>query len=379
MIHRRPFLATLPILALVACGTTQMQRKTHRIDHDAIGRLDGRTVELFTLTNAHGQVCKLSSYGATLTELWLPDRDGELDDVVLGFDTLERYRDDSPYFGCTVGRVANRIANGRFELGGVEYTLATNNGRHHLHGGERGFDKRVWDAEPFMHADGPAVRFRYDSPDGEEGYPGRVQAEVTYVWTDVPELRVEMRATCDQVTPVNLAHHTYWNLGGHGSGTVLDHVLVLDASHYTPTDDTLIPTGEIRPVDGTAYDFRLPKAIGRDLPDGSPPGYDLNWVVDGAGGEPGALHRVARVWDPESGRVMELSSDQPGVQLYTGNFLDGLSGKGGARYAQHGALCLETQLFPDAVHHHERPGWPSPWLAPGATYEQVMVHRFGVE
>lgn len=372
-----PTVLALTALALLsACETTTMHRKSHRVEREPFGTVEGRAVERFTLTNSNDRVCRITNWGATVTELWVPDRAGAAADVVLGFDTLAAYRERSPYFGCIVGRVANRIAHGRFVLGGRTFDLATNDGRHHLHGGERGFDRRVWDAEVVTREEGPALRLTYSSPEDEEGYPGRLDAEVVYVWTDDDELRVEMRATADRETPVNLAHHAYWNLGGHGSGSILDHELQLHAGHTTPTDGDRIPTGALEPVDGTPFDFRVPKPIGDDLPPGDPPGYDRNWVVDG---EPGVLRPVARVRDPASGRVLELLGDQPGVQFYSGNFLDGVAGKGGASYERHGGLCLETQRFPDAVNQGHRPGWPSPWLAPGATYEHVMVHRFTVE
>jgi aldose 1-epimerase len=336
------------------------------------GTLEGERIELFTMQNASGLVMKVTNYGATITELHVPDRSGDMADVVLGFDDLQGYLSDSPYFGCIAGRCANRIAAGSFELDDSIYQLASNDGVNHLHGGTRGFDKRVWDATVLEMVDGPAVRFERLSPDGEEGYPGNLRVAVTYTLTNNNELRTEIEATTDAATVCNIAQHTYWNLAGHDSGPVLDHVLEFRAERYTPVNDSLIPTGSLSPVAGTPFDFREAKPIGRDLAavGGDPVGYDHNLVVDGRG-----LRLVCRVTEPRSGRTMELYSDQPGCQFYSGNFLDGsISGKGGAVYAQYQGFCLETQLFPDAIH---QPAWPSPVLRPGETYRHVMITRFG--
>lgn len=314
-----------------------------------LGDVDGAPVRLFTLSNG-ALTLKAMSYGCVVTELRLADGT----DVALGLRDLAAYVAGNPYFGCVAGRCANRIATGRFELDGRRHQLSINNGPHHLHGGVRGFDRRVWDGE----ADGARVRFTRISPDGEEGYPGAVRASVEYA-LEGDAFRVEMTATTDAPTLVNLAHHTYWNLAG--GGTILDHRLTIDAEGYTPVDDGLIPTGEIAPVAGTPFDFRRPKRIGDDLAK-VPGGYDHNFAFRG----------FARL--EAAGRVMELRSSEPGLQLYTGNFLDGTSkGKGGATYPKHAGLCLETQKFPDAIH---RPGWISPVLRPGETYRHVMVHRF---
>jgi len=342
------------------------------------GTVDGQPVERYTLENRSGSVCKITNLGATVTELWLPDRDGALADVVLGFDDVDGYLTRSPYFGCIAGRCANRIEGGRFELDGEEYQLATNNGPHHLHGGDKGFDKAVWKLEGLdTFEDQASVTLSYRSVDGEEGYPGNLDVEVKYTLTDQNELVVEMTASTDEVTVVNLAHHSYWNLAGHDAGTILDHELTLACARYTPTDSTLIPTGELAPVDGTPFDFRQSKRIGADIDAlqaqedaGHGGGYDLNYAVDG---EPPGIRLVATVHDPSSGRAMELRSDQPGLQLYSGNFLDGVAGKAGASYQQYAGLCLETQCYPDAVHH---PSFPSVRLEPGATYRHVMIHSF---
>ncbi|HEX7901003.1 MAG TPA: aldose epimerase family protein [Planctomycetota bacterium] len=318
----------------------------------ALGEVEGVPVRLFTLASG-GLTLRAMSYGAIVTELRLPDGT----DVALGLPDLAGYVAGHPYFGCVAGRCANRIAAGRFSIDGRGHQVSLNNGPHHLHGGVRGFDRRVWDAE----ADGTRVRFTRVSPDGEEGYPGAVRAAVEYALTPAGEFRVEMTATTDAPTLVNLAHHTYWNLAGRG--TILDHVLTIDADAYTPVDAGLIPTGEIAPVAGTPFDFRRPKRVGDDLAK-VPGGYDHNFAFRG----------VARLEDPASGRALELRSSEPGIQFYSGNFLDGTSkGKAGATYPKHAGLCLETQKFPDAVN---RPGWISPVLRPGETYRHVMVHRF---
>jgi len=337
------------------------------------GRVGERAVSLYTLKNKHGLTAKLMTYGATLTELDLPDRQGRFADVVLGFDTLDEYVKSSPYFGATIGRVANRIKKARFELDGKTYSLAANDPPNHLHGGKQGWDKVIWDAEIVPTA--TAVRFRYVSKAGEEGYPGTVNAQVTYTLTDADELRVEFTATTDAPTPLNLAHHSYWNLAGQGSGTILDQELTLNADRYTPGDP--VPDGAIKAVKGTPFDFTSPKPIGKDLKEagGHPVGFDSNFVVNG---DPKTLRLVAKLKDPKSGRVLTLSADQPGVQFYSGNFLDGtVKGKAGAAYPQYGAVCLETQKFPNAINV---PAWrDSVVLKPGQSYSHTMVHAFSVE
>ena len=374
--------ATLTLAAsLVGCRTmdsvteTPMQT-THEMRTG--GSIDGEPVRFFTLRNADGMVVELKDHGATITRVMVPDRDGNAVDVVLGFDTAEEYPGKSQYFGCTVGRVGNRIAGGTFELDGETYTLATNDGRNHLHGGDIGFDKRRWNGDPIVTSKGPGVRFTLVSPDGDEGYPGRVEAETTYILTDRNELVVEMSATTDAATPINIVHHTYWNLGGHDSGPILDEVLQIRADRYTPVDGTFIPTGDLAPVAGTAMDFRSPKRIGRDIgayPEegDNPGGYDHNFCLNG---DAGTLREVVRLEDPRTGIVMTISTDQPGVQFYTGNFLNGMTGKGGAVYEKFGGLCLETQAFPDAINHQGDPEWPDVVLRPGGTYWHRMVHRF---
>jgi aldose 1-epimerase len=293
--------------------------------------------------------------------------------VVLGLPDLGAYAARSPYFGATAGRVGNRIRNGQFELEGRRYSVATNDAPHHLHGGTKGWDKVVWDAETFETAQGPQVRFTYVSNDGEEGYPGAVTATSTYTLTNRNELRCDMRATTDRTTLVNMLHHSYWNLGGHDSGPITEHELTLACDEYTPGDPT-VPNGARSAVRGTPFDFTSAKPIGRDLlaAGGEPLGYDHNFVVRG---EPNALRPVARLFDPKSGRVLTIEADQPGVQFYCGKFLDGtLIGKSGAAYVKYGGLCLETQKFPNSINV---PAWAKDViLEPGATYSHAMIHRF---
>jgi len=341
----------------------------------ASGKVGDTAVQLYTLTNTNGLVARITNYGAIVTEMHVPDRTGRLADVVAGFDSADAYRTNPAYFGAIVGRVANRIANATFTLEGTSYTVAANDKPHHLHGGTRGWDKVVWNARPFDSADGPALELTYVSKDGEEGYPGTVTARTVYTLTQNNELRVDMEATTDKTTLVNMAHHSYWNLGGHASGTILDHELTLHADQYTP-GAPMVPTGETRRVTGTPFDFTNGKPVGRDLAQTglTPVGYDHNFVVNG---DPGQLRPVARLKDPTTGRVMTLTADQPGVQFYTGNFLDGsLTGKG-ATYVQHAALCLETQKFPNAINV---PAWRDQViLRPGQTYRHRMIHAFTAE
>jgi aldose 1-epimerase len=348
-----------------------MQMQT-RVQKSSFGTLpDGTAVDLYTLANANGLVAKVATYGAIITELHVPDRQGKLRDIVLGFDNLGQYLKGHPYFGATVGRVANRIAKGRFTLDGKTYALATKNGPNHLHGGLKGFDKVIWKAEP---QPGAAVRFAYTSPDGEEGYPGTLEVAVTITLTDANELRLDYRAITNKPTPVNLTNHSYFNLAGHGD--VLRHELMIAADHYTPSDSALIPTGEIRPVGGTPMDFTRPEVVGARFAQlhTVPVGYDHNYVLN-SGGKGLAL--AARVYEPETGRVMEVHTTEPGVQLYTANFLDGsLTGKGGVVYLQHTGLCLETQHFPDSVN---QPAFPSTIVRPGQTYSQTTVYKFSVQ
>ena len=355
---------------------------------EPFGRLpDGREVKLYTLEVPGGWRATLTDYGAILTSLQVPQAPGRSIDVVLGFDTLDGYAATHPYFGAICGRVANRIAEGKFELEGKAHTLATNNGRHHLHGGLVGFDKKLWTATPLVTDKGPAVTFEMVSPDGDEGYPGRLHVHATYTLTPDGELWVEMAATSDRPTVVNLAHHSYWNLAGHGSGTIHGHGLAVAADEYLPVDSGGIPTGAFAAVAGTPFDLRPERPTTTRLGDaiaalppsaegGNPGGIDHNFVIRGWRPD-GSLRKVAVLEDLASGRRMELLSDQPGLQVYTGNYLDGtLTGKGGAVYGRQAAVCLETQIYPDAVHHAGDPRWPAARLDPGQTYRHTMVHRF---
>ncbi|MBI1918172.1 MAG: galactose mutarotase [Planctomycetes bacterium] len=338
---------------------------------------EGTPVDLYVLTNGKGMTVKITNYGGIVTELYAPDRNGKFADVVLGFDNLDGYLKGHPYFGCIVGRVANRIAKGRFTLEGKEYKLATNNGSSSLHGGVKGFDKFVWTAESFKGQQSAGVQFRYVSKDGEEGYPGTLTTTVTYTLTNDNSLQIDYEATTDKATPVNLSNHSYFNLAGHGAGTVLDHDMMIAADKYTPVDDTLIPTGKIEPVQGTPLDFTTSTRIGKriDQLKGDPVGYDHNYVLRQGEGKGPWL--AARVTEPKSGRIMEVLTTEPGIQFYSGNFLDGkVKGKGGAVYRQHAGLCLEAQHFPDAVHHKN---FPSIILEPGKTYTQTTIYRFSAK
>ena len=335
---------------------------------------DGEAVDIFTLVNKHGLKAKVMTYGALLAELHVPDRNGRFADVVLGFDRLDGYLKGHPYFGTTTGRYANRIAKGQFTLDGKTYTLAKNNGPNHLHGGIKGFDKRVWKAVALDTDKGPSVIFSYLSLDGEEGYPGNLLCTVVYTLTDDDELRIDYEATTDKATVVNLTNHAYFNLAGAGEGDILGLELTLNASRFTPVDDTSIPTGEIKAVAGGPMDFTKPKLVSKDFAamTGTPGGYDHNFVIDQA--KPGALTFAARVRHPASGRAMEISTTEPGIQFYTGNYLDGtVTGKGGVAYKKNFGLCLETQHFPDSPN---RPGFPTVVLRPGQKYTHTTVHRF---
>jgi aldose 1-epimerase len=341
---------------------------------------DGQQVSVYTLTNANGVEARVTNYGGIVLSLRVPDRDGELDDVVLGFDSLDNYVAGHPYFGAIIGRYGNRIAGGRFTLDGETYELAQNNGPNSLHGGEQGFDKVVWTAEPFENETGQGLVLTYTSPDGEEGYPGTLQSRVTYTLTDQNELIFDYQATTDRATPVNLTQHTYFNLAGDGSGSILDHEMMLNASRFTPVDSTLIPTGELRSVEGTPFDFREPTPLGSRIEEDEQQiriggGYDHNYVIDRSAGD--SLTLAARVYEPTSGRVMEVLTTEPGVQLYTGNFLDGsLTGKNGAVYARRTGFCLETQHYPDSPN---QPSFPSTILQPGEEYRSTTVYRFSAQ
>lgn len=331
---------------------------------------EGTQVDIYTLKSSTGVSVGVITYGCIITSVQTPDRDGKTGEITLGFDSLEGYLGRHPYFGALVGRFANRIAAGRFELEGKQYTLACNEkGRNHLHGGNVGFDKRIWKAEELREKDAVGVRFSYTSPDGEEGYPGQLEVTVTYSLTEANELILDYRAETTKATPINLTNHTYWNLSGPGSGTVYDHLLSLNCSHYLPVNEQSIPTGDVLPVEGTALDFLKEKEIGRDI-DQLPAGYDHCFVAyrEGEG-----LASIARVVDPAGGRGFELATTKPAVQLYTGNNLNGIHGAGAKVFNKHSAFCLETEYYPDAPNH---PEFPSAVLRPGETYAHTTVHRF---
>jgi len=338
---------------------------------EPFGRLsDGTAVELYTLTNAGGLRARIMTYGAILVSFEVKDRAGKLGDITLGYDALDGYVKVTPYFGAIVGRYGNRIAKGRFTLDGVEYKLAVNNGANHLHGGLKGFDKVVWKATPFEGPGARGVKLEYLSKDGEEGYPGNLSCSVTYALTDADELKLDYEASTDKATPVNLTHHSYFNLAGQGAGDVLGHELTINADHFTPVDAGLIPTGEIKAVKGTPMDFTVPQAIGARIAKVAG-GYDHNYVLNRTGQ---GLEPAARVYEPTTGRVMDVSTTEPGIQFYSGNFLDGtITGKAGKIYPVHAGFCLETQHFPDSPN---QPKFPSTILRPGQTYKTSTIYKF---
>jgi aldose 1-epimerase len=358
-----------------ALNPEKLGQRAPGVVKDSFGQAYGQPVERYTLSNPSGASLQVITYGAIITALKVPDRDGKLGDIVLGFDDIQSYVADSPYFGAIVGRVANRIRGATFELDGQTHALAANNGPHHLHGGKRGFDKLIWTAEPTSDASRASLRLSLVSEAGDEAYPGKLTVSVTYTLTDSNELDVEMRATTDRATLVNLAQHSYFNLGGIGSGSVAEQELTLFADQYTPGDPQ-VPDGRVLGVSGTPFDFRQPKPLGQELTATglTPSGFDHSYVVRG---EPRAMRPVARVYDPESGRVLTLDADQPGVQLYTGNHLNGsLKGKG-VSYAQHAGFCLETQVFPNAINV---PAWREDViLRPDREYRHHMLYRFSTE
>ena len=340
-----------------------------KVQKQPFGRTpDGTAVEIYTLTNDKGLKARVMTYGATLVSLEVPDRTGRPGDIVLGYDTLDEYIKNNPYFGSVVGRYGNRIAKGRFTLDGATYQLATNNGENHLHGGIKGYDKVVWKAEPIRGEGNVGVKFSYLSQDGEEGYPGNFNITVIYTLTNANELTISYEATTDKATPVNLTHHSYFNLAGEGD--VLGHELTINADAYTPVDAGLIPTGEIRPVKDSPFDFTTPHTIGERIAQVEG-GYDHNFVLRSGGG---MMDLAVRVVEPKSGRVMEISTTEPGLQFYSGNFLDGtITGKRGKAYLKHYGFCLETQHFPDSPN---KPNFPSTILRPGAVYKSLTIHKF---
>lgn len=335
---------------------------------------DGREVDLFSLRNSKGAEALICNYGGIVTSLKMPDRQGNFGDVVLGYDNLSDYLKDSPFFGALIGRYGNRIARGKFTLDGTQYTLATNNYPNALHGGNKGFDKVVWEPTILTGPDGASLKLTYLSKDGEEGYPGNLSVTVVYTLTEDNALKIEYTATTDKDTVVNLTQHSYFNLAGQDS--ILNHVVMIPADKFTPVDSTLIPTGELRPVEGTPFDFRTPTAIGARINQDDEQlkfanGYDHNWVINKPMGQ---LGLIGRVTEPTTGRVLEVISDQPGLQFYSGNFLDGtLKGKGGWVYQFRSAFCMEPQHFPDSPN---KPEFPSVVLKPGQVYHNTIIYKF---
>ena len=351
-----------------------------KILKESFGEFEGAEVDIYTLKNANQVEIKITNYGGIVTSIKLPDRNGKFDDVALGYDNLQNYVDNNPYFGCIVGRYGNRIGNAKFTLREKEYTLNKNDGNNYLHGGFQGFDKVVWDAEPLIGEGSQSLKLTYLSKDGEEGFPGNLSVTVIYTLTDENSFIIDYLATTDQRTIVNLTNHTYWNFAGEGSGDVLKHELMLNADSFTPVDQGLITTGEIRSVENTPMDFTKPTAIGdridsdyEQLKFGK--GYDHNWVL--ILGESDGLELAATVYEPVSGRFMEILTTEPGIQFYSGNFLDGsIIGKSGRPYEFRGGFCLETQHFPDSPN---KPEFPSVELNPGETYKTRTVHKFSVK
>jgi len=364
-------LAVVVISGNVAKGQAQEKAKMGIVKESFGQTPDGEQVDLYTLTNANGLRAKITNYGAILVSLEVPDKGGKLADVTLGYDELDKYIKKGAFFGATAGRYANRIGKAKFVLDGVEYKLAANNGENHLHGGIKGFDKVMWDAQEVRDADAVGVRMAYMSKDGEEGYPGNLACVVTYTLTKKDELKISYEALTDKPTVVNLTNHSYWNLAGQGNGDVLGHEVMLAADKYTVVDKGLIPTGEIRSVKDSPLDFTKAMAIGSRIKQVDIGGYDHNYVLNSGGGK---LALCARVYEKNSGRVMEIYTTEPGVQFYTGNFLDGsITGKAGKVYKKHYGFCLETQHFPDSPN---KPKFPSVVLRPGEKYTTETIHKF---
>ena len=374
----KPLAAALSVACLIGCKTASESESAPSITSAPFGKTkEGQPVTLFTLRNRQGSEARICNYGGLVISLKVPDRNGQMGDVVLGYDDLDGYLKETPYFGALIGRYGNRIAKGKFTLDGKEYTLAINNDPNALHGGIKGFDKVVWEPMVLSSSSGPALELRYVSKDGEEGYPGTLTAKAIYTLTDDNELKLEFAATTDKDTVVNLTHHSYFNLAGKGD--ILNHEVMIRASRFTPVDKTLIPTGELRPVEGTPFDFRKPTAIGARINQADEQlkfggGYDHNWVIDKPMGKLGLM---ARVYDPSSGRVMEVLSTEPGLQFYSGNFLDGtITGKGGWVYKHRSAFCMEPQHYPDSPNH---PEFPSVVLKRGEYYMNTIIYKFSVK
>jgi aldose 1-epimerase len=372
-IIKSTLMASMIVLMAIAtsCQGPSKPAATGSIEVEEFGKLEtGESVDLYTLTSTTGIKVQIMTYGGTLVSIYTPDRDGNQGNVILGFDNLKQFEAGTPFFGALIGRFGNRIANGQFELDGEIFQLATNDGANHLHGGNVGYDKIIWNAEAIDDANAPALKLTYLSKDGEEGYPGNLNITVVYTLNG-NDLQIDYEADTDKPTVLNLTNHAYYNLAGEGS--ILDHVLTLNASSYTPVDETLIPTGEIVSVAGTPFDFTSPFEIGARI-DQVEGGYDHNFVLNPKAGE--GLNFAAKLLDPKSGRTMEILTLEPGIQFYSGNFLDGTLVSSGSVYEQYAGLCLETQHFPDSPN---KPEFPSTVLRPGEKYQTSTVMRFGVE
>jgi aldose 1-epimerase len=364
------FMATIAVSGLQAEAKSKMQKQS-------FGKTDdGQQTDLYILTNKNGMETSITNYGGTVVTLKVPDRNGKLDDVVLGYDKLDDYAAGKAYFGAIIGRYANRIAHAKFTLDGITYTLPKNDGDNHLHGN---FNKRVWTAKDVSTSAGQALELTYLSKDGEEGFPGNLSVKVVYTLTDQNELKIDYSATTDKDTVLNLTNHCYFNLAGQGNGDILQHQLMIRADRFPPVDASLIPTGELRSVKGTPFDFTTATAIGARIDQDDQQlklgrGYDHNWVLNS--GTAGSLSLAAQAYEPHSGRLLEVSTTEPGLQFYTGNFLDGIRGKGGKVYNRRYAFCLETQHFPDSPNH---PNFPSTVLKPGQSFRSTTVYRFSTK
>jgi aldose 1-epimerase len=367
----------VPFTLLIFCLSCTPGTSSSGVQKEKFGETpEGEIVNLYTIKNSNGVELKVSEFGATLVSLKVPDKNGNFADIILGYDNLEGYINDASYLGVTAGRYANRIAKGKFTLDGKEYTLATNDGENHLHGGIKGFGKQVWQGEELKTKEGKGVKFTYLSKDREEGYPGYLESTVEYILNDKNELKIVLKSKTDKPTPVNLTNHAYFNLKGEGNGTILEHRLQLNAKEYTPVDDGLIPTGEIKSVKGTPLDFTELQPIGSrigEIEEKFHGGYDHNFIIAERGD---SLSMVCKVVEPESGRVMEIYATMPGFQFYSGNFLNGFKGKGGKAYNQHYGFCIEPQYYPDSPN---KPNFPSCILRPGEKRKEVILYKFSTE
>ena len=376
------FFRSIIVLAILifSIGCEKTTPPEMKIKKESFGEFDGEKVEIYTLINANQVEIKITNYGGIVTSIKIPDKNGRFDDVVLGYNNLQDYINNNPYFGCIVGRYGNRIGQAKFTLEGKEFTLAKNDGENNLHGGLKGFDKVLWNAEPVIGKDSQSLELTYLSKDGEEGFPGNLKVTVTYTLTNDNLFRIDYLATTDKDTIVNLTNHTYWNFAGEGSGDILEHELMLNADSFTPVDQGLITTGEIISVENTPMDFRKPTAIGDRIESDYDQlkfggGYDHNWVLNAKEDDEPSL--AATVYEPVSGRFMEIFTTEPGIQFYSGNFLDGsITGKSGKAYEFRNGFCLETQHFPDSPN---KPEFPSVVLKPGETYKTTTIHKFSVK